>query len=149
MSDRNVVILTGRLTKEPELRTTPTGKQVCSFGIAVNRKRRKGEEETVADFPNCVVWDHQAEYLCQYATKGSLLDILGRLQTRSYDDADGKRVYVTEVLVNDVTVLRSPENGSKYDSGRHLGVSIRTKDIADSITEIEPPEEPASDDLPF
>jgi len=101
----NKAILIGRLTRDPELRTTPTGRNVCQFAIAVNRTFTNANGEREADFINCVVWDKQAENLARYQKKGNQIAIDGRIQTRNYDDKDGKRVYVTEILATNISFL--------------------------------------------
>ena len=101
----NKAILIGRLTRDPELRTTPTGRNVCQFSIAVNRTYTNASGEREADFINCVVWDKQAENLARYQKKGNQIAVDGRIQTRNYDDKDGKRVYVTEILATNISFL--------------------------------------------
>ena len=103
----NKAILIGRLTRDPELRYTSTGRAVCQFSIAINRTytNQQGQRET--DFINCVVWDKQAENLAKYVTKGRLVAVDGRIQTRNYDNSEGKKVYVTEVLANSIQFLES------------------------------------------
>ena len=102
----NRVILVGRLTKDPELRYTQSGKGVASFTVAVNRPfKTNGEQE--ADFINGVVWGKPAENLANYMKKGSQIGVDGRIQTRSYDNNEGKRVYVTEVVADSVSFLDS------------------------------------------
>ena len=107
----NRAILIGRLTKDPELRSTSTGRNVCQFSIAVNRNYTTASGEREADFINCVVWDKQAENLSKYQKKGNQIAVEGRIQTRNYDDKDGKKVYVTEVLANSITFLDSKGTG--------------------------------------
>lgn len=94
----NRVVLIGRLTKDPELRYTPNGVAVATFTLAVNRIFANQSGEREADFINCVVWRKQAENMANYLRKGSLTGIEGRIQTRNYENQEGKRVYVTEVL---------------------------------------------------
>jgi single-strand DNA-binding protein len=94
----NQVVLVGRLTKDPELRFTPEGRAVSNVILAVNRNYRNGEGEFDADFVQCTVWRKMAENLVQYCKKGSLIGITGRLQTRNYENQEGKKVYVTEVV---------------------------------------------------
>lgn len=101
----NKAILIGRLTRDPELRTTPTGRNVCQFSVAVNRTFTNANGEREADFINCVVWDKQAENLSKYQKKGNQIAVDGRIQTRNYDDKDGKRVYVTEILATNISFL--------------------------------------------
>ena len=95
----NRVALVGRLTRDPELRRTGNGTAVTSFTLAVDRNfsTRDGQE---ADFINCVVWRKPAENVAQYCSKGSLVSVDGRIQTRSYDNNQGQRVYVTEVVAD-------------------------------------------------
>lgn len=104
----NKAILVGRLTKDPELKMTEnTKREVCQFTIAVNRPYTNDDGERKADFINCVVWDKLAENLSKYQKKGNQVAVEGRIQTRNYDDKDGKKVYVTEVFVSNVTFLDS------------------------------------------
>lgn len=95
----NCVCLTGRLTKEPELKTAQSGKCFLNFSLAVNR-----EKETT-DFINCTAWNKTAELMAQYLHKGSLIGVEGRIQTRNYENQQGQRVYVTEVVVEHITFL--------------------------------------------
>lgn len=108
----NKAILIGRLTRDPELRTTPTGRNVCQFAIAVNRTYTSASGEREADFINCVVWDKQAENLARYQKKGNQIAVEGRIQTRNYDDKDGKKVYVTEILATNISFLDAKGNGN-------------------------------------
>lgn len=147
MSDMNVVCLCGRLTKDPELRITQSGQGVCSFTVACNRNKRQDEEEAKADFLSCVAWNKTADYLVKYGQKGERVQVTGRLQSRSYDDKDGKKVYVTEILVNEVNVIqdRKQDSGSNY---MRTGNSWTKDDISRTIRE----EKEAgfdSDDVPF
>lgn len=103
----NKAILIGRLTRDPELRSTPAGRNVCQFSIAVNRTFTNANGDREADFINCVVWDKQAENLVKYQKKGNQIAVDGRIQTRNYEDKDGKRVYVTEILANNINFLDS------------------------------------------
>lgn len=102
----NRIVLTGRLTKDPEPRTTKTGKTYVSFALAVDRSR-KVEGQPEADFINCVAWNRQADTMAQYLHRGSLIGVDGRLQTRNYENQQGQRVYITEVLVESFTFLES------------------------------------------
>ena len=108
----NKAILIGRLTKDPELRSTPAGRNVCQFSIAVNRTFTNANGEREADFINCVVWDKQAENLVKYQKKGNQIAVEGRIQTRNYDDKDGKKVYVTEILASNISFLDSKGTGA-------------------------------------
>lgn len=110
----NRLILVGRLTKDPELRYTPSGVAVATFTLAVDRpfKNANGEKET--DFINCVVWKKAAENVANFLKKGSLAGVDGRIQTRNYEGQDGKRVYVTEVLAESVQFLE-PKKQDKQE----------------------------------
>lgn len=108
----NKVILIGRLTKDPELKTTTSGVSVTSFTLAVNRPFTSASGEREADFINCVVWRKQAENVARYVNKGSQVAVEGRLQVRTYDDESGKRNWITEVVCDNVQFLDS-KNASK------------------------------------
>ena len=111
----NKVILIGRLTKDPDLRYTQSGTAVANFTLAVNRRYNpNGEQE--ADFINCVAWNKGAEFVAQYFQKGKQMALEGRLQVRSYDGDDGKRRWVTEVVVEQMEFVGS-KNDSKDNSG--------------------------------
>jgi single-strand DNA-binding protein len=101
----NRVVLVGRLTKEPTLRKTQSNASVASFTCAVNRRFQQQEQTT--DFINCVAWNKTADFIAQYGRKGALVGIEGRIQTRNYDDATGKRVYVTEIVCDSIQLLES------------------------------------------
>jgi single-strand DNA-binding protein len=116
----NRVILVGRLTKDPELRFTPNGVAVATFTLAVNRSFTNQAGEREADFINCVVWRRPAENVANFLKKGSMAGVDGRVQTRSYEGQDGKRVYVTEVLAESVQFLE-PKNGSGGAQGGQSG----------------------------
>ncbi len=131
----NKAILIGRLTKDPELRTTPTGRNVCQFSIAVSRTYTNANGEREADFINCVVWDKQAENLVKYQKKGNQIAVDGRIQTRNYDDKDGKRVYVTEVLASSISFLDSKGATSGGNSFNNLPEPPREADITSSQME--------------
>jgi single-strand DNA-binding protein len=111
----NRVVLVGRLTKDPDLRYTPNGVPVATFTLAVNRPFSNQSGEKEADFINCVVWRKPAENAANFLKKGSLAGVDGRLQTRSYDGQDGKKVYVTEVVADSVQFLDSKPSGEKKE----------------------------------
>lgn len=130
----NKVILLGRLTKDPELRTTPTGVSVCRFSVAVNRRFAKEGQQT-ADFINCVAWRQNAEFLAKYFTKGRMLAVVGTLQTRNYDK-DGQTHYVTEVIADEVYFAGDNKAQYTFDQPQ-----VELSDVAVPI--------PNDDDLPF
>lgn len=102
----NNVVLVGRLTRDPDLRTTESGISVATFTLAVDRQFSNSQGEREADFINCVVWRKAAENLANFTSKGSLIGVQGRIQTRSYDNKEGQRVYVTEVVVDSFSFFR-------------------------------------------
>ncbi|WP_368502694.1 single-stranded DNA-binding protein (plasmid) [Alkalihalophilus sp. As8PL] len=116
----NRVVLVGRLTKDPELRYTPSGVAVCNFTLACNRNfsNEQGERET--DFINIVVWRKQAENAAKYLKKGSLCGADGRIQSRSYDNNEGRRVFITEVVAESVQFLE-PKNNNENQSNQSSG----------------------------
>ena len=116
----NKVCLIGRLTRDPELRYTSNNKAVASFTLAVNRQFTNQSGEREADFINCVVWDKQAENLAKYHKKGNQIAVDGRIQTRNYDDKDGKKVYVTEILASNISFLDSKGTGTSSNSFNNL-----------------------------
>ena len=103
----NNVILTGRLTKNLELRQTSTGKSMTYFTLAVNRNFKNEQGVSGADFITCVAFGVQAENMARYLTQGSLIGIEGRISTRNFQGKDGNTVYVTEVIAGNVTFLES------------------------------------------
>lgn len=147
----NRVVLVGRLTKEPELRTTPSGAKVCQYTLAVNRTR-KTEGQPDADFINCVTWNRQAETMAQYLDKGSLVGIEGRIQTRNYDNQSGQKVYVTEIITDSVQFLESKSNSSQNrlnESSEHYGDYQAHKSPFSNDSIESEPLIINSDDLPF
>ena len=114
----NKVFLIGRLTRDPELRYTGSNVAVATFSLAVNRNFSNAQGEREADFINIVVWRKQAENVKNYLSQGSQVAIDGRIQTRSYDDQDGKKRYVTEVVADDVEFLgtKGSNNSSSTSS---------------------------------
>lgn len=130
----NRTILVGRLTADPELRTTPNGIATTRITVAVDRLPNANGER-VADFINVVVWRRQAENVAKYCTKGSLVGVDGRIQTRSYDAQDGSRRYVTEVVADNIRFLGSSNGGRNNatqvttDMNDNIPVSINTDDV--------------------
>ena len=122
----NKVILIGRLTRDPEMRTTPSGVATTSFSIAVQRNYANAQGDREADFINCVAWRKQAENIAKYCTKGSQVAVDGRIQTRNYDVQDGTKRYVTEVIADNVTFLGSRSGSgesSSYAANNYNNVS--------------------------
>jgi len=105
----NRVGLIGRLTKDTELRATPSGVYTTSNTIAVRRNIKNANGEYDSDFINIIAWRNTAEFICKYAKKGSLVGLEGRIQTRNYENTQGQKVYVTEVLVEQVELLEKKQ----------------------------------------
>ena len=101
----NEVVLIGRLTQEPDLRTTVNGTSVARFTVAVPRPYNSQKENQETDFINCVTWQKSAENLGKYGFKGMMVAVKGRIQNRSYDDQNGNKKYVTEILANSIMFL--------------------------------------------
>lgn len=141
----NNVTLVGRMTRDAELRYTPQNQAVATFTLAVNRNFKNSNGDREADFINCVIWRQQAENLANWAKKGVLIGITGRIQTRSYENQQGQRVYVTEVVAETFQLLESPKDrensyqqkvDNQPDFSRNNNPSGNPMDISD-------------DDLPF
>lgn len=109
----NNVVLIGRLTADPNLRYTASGNATATFTLAVNRNFTNASGEREADFINCVIWRKPAETLANYARKGTLLGVTGRIQTRNYENQQGQRVYVTEVIAESFQFLESKNQGGE------------------------------------
>lgn len=147
----NRVILVGRLTKDPELRRTQSGKSVASFTVAVNR--RYGQQDQ-ADFINCVAWEKTADFLSQYAKKGAMVSVEGRISTRNYDDVStGKKVYVTEVVSDNVQLLESRSSSTQRPASNSFDSTSGFQPDNNNFNEDDfstgPILDISSDDLPF
>lgn len=136
----NVVILSGRLTSDPELKTTPSGVYVCSFTIAVEKKYKQGEDRQ-ADFINIVAWRHTAEFIAKYFQKGSMIGIEGSAQTRKYQDKDGNNRTAFEVVASNVHFMESKRAEASSVSEAPTAYS-NASDIDFEQVELD-------DDLPF
>lgn len=108
----NVAVIMGRLTADPELRTTANGLSVTSFTVAVNRNFAKAGEERQADFIDVVAWRGTAEFVCKYFQKGSMIAIDGSIQTRSYEDKNGNKRKAVEIVANNVNFAESRRDGA-------------------------------------
>ena len=154
----NSVNLIGRLTKAVDLRYTQNGVAYGSFTIAVNRRFKNQNGEREADFINCVIWKKGAENLANFTNKGSLIGVSGAIQTRNYDNQQGQRVYVTEVLVENFDLLESRKtadngvlnsggiNTQSYNKNQNLGGNFANND---PFTENGETFDVQDDDLPF
>jgi len=153
----NTVALTGRLTRDPELRYTSSNKPVASFKLAVNRQFTNSKGEREADFIDCVIW-RGAEALANNVHKGSLIGVEGRLQTRSYENQQGTRVFVTEVVCSSFSFLESKsenqqKNNTDTNSSRNKPAEKTNKTAAnknaDPFADNSKPIDISQDDLPF
>ena len=117
----NNVTLVGRLTKDVELKYTPSNVANVSFTLAVNRTFKNANGEREADFINCVIWRQAAENFANWAKKGALIGITGRIQTRNYENAKGQRVYITEVIAENFQMLesRNQQQGQQQGQATH------------------------------
>ncbi|MGX8833997.1 single-stranded DNA-binding protein [Amedibacillus sp. YH-ame6] len=146
----NRVVLIGRLTKDPVLRKTSAGASVTSFTLACDRKI-KVEGQPTADFINNISWNKTADIIAKYAHKGALIGVEGRIQTRSYDGSDGKKVFITEVVAESVQFLdtkssaQSDENNGMNENTFNQETSDTGYGNASSSSTFEI----SSDDLPF
>ncbi len=139
----NLVVLTGRLTADPELKTTPNGYSVTTFSIAVNRRYRAGEESQ-ADFINIVAWRQTAEFVTRYFKKGSMIGIEGSIQTRKYTDKNGNNRTAFEVVANNVQFVESKRDAAPaQDSDNAVSFSNAG---ANDFTDLG---DASDDDLPF
>lgn len=140
----NVVVLSGRLTADPELKTTQNGISVCSFSIAVERRYR-ADEEKQSDFINIVAWRSSAEFVSKYFKKGQMIAIRGSIQTRRYQDKDGKNKAAFEVVADDVQFadFGKKENKPNIDVTPSNDALYQFKQGLDAFEEI------SDDDCPF
>lgn len=143
----NKVILLGRLTRDPELRTTPSGVSVCSFSVAVNRRFAREGQQT-ADFINCVAWRQTAEFISKYFTKGRMIGVVGSLTTGRYEK-DGQTHYTTDVTVDEAYFADSKNSASGSNEGvSGTSVNSNSNTASFGINDDFMPT-PADDDLPF
>lgn len=141
----NQTCLIGRLTKDVELKYTPANQAVAQFTLAVNRTFKNANGEREADFINCVIWRQAAENFANFAKKGALIGITGRIQTRSYENAQGQRVYVTEVIAENFQMLESRSQQQGQQQPQTTQQKAKQPDPFAGGT----PTSLNSDDLPF
>ena len=140
----NRVILVGRLTKDPEYRQTPNGVSVATFTLAVNRPFTNSQGEREADFINVVVFRRQAENVNNYLSKGSLAGVDGRIQSRNYENNEGRRVFVTEVVADNVQFLEPKNNNQQNNQSQQQGQApANNNPFSNNNVDID------TDDLPF
>lgn len=142
----NKAILVGNLTKDPEMRTTPNGVSVTSFTVAVQRRYKDADGNYQADFINCVAWRSTAEFVAKYFTKGSRIGVVGTIQTRTYDDQNGNKRYVTEVVADEVEFAGSKTQNQ--DMQKPTEQESRTADelFAEDLADFQPLDD---SELPF
>lgn len=145
----NRVILIGRLTRDPELRYTPAGVAVTQFTLAVDRPFTNQQGTREADFIPIVTWRQLAETCANYLRKGRLTAVEGRLQVRSYDNNEGRRVYVTEVVADNVRFLESSGASRDESSSNQNRYGNNTRDNQDPFFDDGKPIDISDDDLPF
>ena len=147
----NRTILVGRLTRDPELRYTQGGTAVASFTLAVNRQFTNSQGEREADFINCVIWRKAAENFANFTNKGSLVGIDGRLQTRNYENKQGQRVYVTEVVVENFSLLESKNIDSINNTNNNPNNQPKkpNNNTSDPFANNSKPIDISDDSLPF
>lgn len=149
----NRVVLVGRLTKDPEFRTTQSGVDVANFTLAVNRNFTNAQGEREADFINVVVFRKQAENVNNYLSKGSLAGVDGRIQSRSYENNEGKRIFITEVVADSVQFLEPKGNNNQNISqGQQTGTrKQQTGNVSNDnpFANANGPIDITDDDLPF
>ena len=154
----NRTILVGRLTRDPELRYTQGGTAVASFTLAVNRQFTNSQGEREADFINCVIWRKAAENFVNFTNKGSLVGIDGRLQTRNYENKQGQRVYVTEVVAENFSLLESKnvnssDNTNNNPNNQYSNSNNQPKkpnnNTSDPFADYSKPIDISDDSLPF
>lgn len=147
----NRVVLVGRLTKDPEFRTTPSGVNIANFTLAVNRTFTNAQGEREADFINVVVFRKQAENVNNYLFKGYLAGVDGRIQSRSYENKAGQRVFVTEVVADSVQFLEPKNNGqaNNVSKGQRTGTNNQRSSNDNPFANNNGPIDIQSDDLPF
>ena len=150
-------IIAGNVTRDPEMRATPSGAQACNFTIAVNRVFRGGDggQQEQTSFLDCVAWGKSGETIAQYVKKGSALIVSGRIEQRSWEDkTSGQRRSRVEIVVDDFSFVGGNENGGGSGSGRSAGSSrpsVAKAEAADDFTPDDMPEDDAInlDDIPF
>ncbi|WP_214527099.1 single-stranded DNA-binding protein [Staphylococcus pseudintermedius] len=141
----NRVVLVGRLTKDPEFRTTPSGVSVATFTLAVNRNYKNKNGEQQADFINCIVFRKQAENVNNYLSKGNLAGVDGRLQSRSYENQEGRRIFVTELICDSVQFLESKNNNQSNNQQQRGQAPAQDNPFTNANNPIDIDDE----DLPF
>ncbi|MDO8507128.1 MAG: single-stranded DNA-binding protein [bacterium] len=152
MQNVNLAIVMGNLTRDPELRYTPNGQPVTSFGVATNRswKDANGDKKDEVEFHEVVVWGKLAELCSQYLTKGRKVHVMGRLQTRSWEGQDGAKRQKTEIVAQDIAFVDSRRDGGDFPSDdSDVKAPAKKNDKAKPKKEDKEEEEINIDDIPF
>lgn len=144
----NLVVLTGRMTDTPELKTTQSGVSVTTFSIAVNRPYRKDKEQET-DFINIVAWRNTAEFICRYFTKGSLIGIEGAIQTRRYQDKNGNNRTAFEVVASNVDFVMPKSSAVRSEDTNTNDYPPEAQSFSEGNTEDFEQLDISDDDLPF
>ncbi|MDC2841632.1 single-stranded DNA-binding protein [Limosilactobacillus mucosae] len=144
----NNVTLTGRITKDLEKHQTNKGTSVVNFSLAVDRRFKDSKGNREADFIGIQVWGLTADLLCKYCGKGSLIGIEGRIQTRNYENNQGQRVYVTEVVAENITFLDSKKNNDQSQQGGYQSNGYQNDNYQQPFDSALPFDDSA-DDVPF
>lgn len=144
MARLNKVILTGHLTADPELKQTQSGVSVTSFQIGVSRKRIKADENPPSDFFTIVAWRGTAEFITRFFKKGSAINIVGELQTRSWDDQNGNKRYATEIVAQEVEFVERQSSNTTESNPEYTPQYTPQSYVSPNFENVNP-----DDDLPF
>lgn len=134
----------GRISRDIELKKTQSGTSVANFNLAINRQFKK-EGQPDADFIQCVAWGKTADNLANYMSKGSLIAIEGRMETRNYENADGQKIYVTEIICNNITYLDSKGNQAPQETKKDFFADFEQGNTSDILSGLDI----SDDELPF
>lgn len=155
----NRVVLVGRLTKDPELKFTPSGVPMARFTLAVNRQFSNQQGEREADFISCIAWRKQAENLANFQKKGALIGVDGHIQTGSYEGQDGKRVFTTDIVADSIQFLesKSQQSGTSSTTQNYQSTNNQQNSQQQNYTRVDEdpfasskgPMDVSEDDLPF
>lgn len=138
----NLAVISGNVTRDPELRYTPSGQAVCSFGVATNRSIKKGDQwENIATFHNVVQWGKQAEFTSNNLKKGMKVTVTGRIDNRSYDAKDGTKKYISEIVADSVIFYSDHQNQAPSDTPHQEPQSQAVPDVVEDIV--------IPDEMPF
>ena len=140
----NKAVIMGRLVRDPELKTTSAGTSVCSFTVAVDRSFVKQGEERQTDFIDCVAWRGTAEFLCKYFNKGRMVNVVGSIQKRTWDDKDGNKRYATEIIADEINFCGDKRPESATNEYSQAPVPVQEPPQSSGFVPID-----ADDDLPF